>query len=296
MRDKTLQAGLWAAASAYGLWGVLPLYIKFVGFASPWEILAQRIVWSIPCALAAVLAFRAWPATWSLLGQKRTLAWLGLSAALIAVNWAVYVWAVANAKVMEASLAYFITPLVQVGVGVLAFKEPMSRWQGAALALAAAGVVVQGIAMQAPPWVALVLCISWTSYGLIRKIVPAPAAGGLLVETLALAPLAALGLAWLSAQPTGIAFDDNVDRAILLALTGVATAAPLMLFAFGARRLRLSTIGILQFIAPSLQFLIGLVSGELFTPMHALSFGLIWVGLILFVFPLARGAKSAVAL
>lgn len=283
MLSADARAGLWAAAAAYGIWGLLPLYLKLVGFASPWEVLAQRIVWSLPFAAVAVWAFRAWADTRKAATDPAALPWLFASAALISVNWGVYVWAVANDRVIEASLAYFLTPIVQVAAGVLLFREPLSRMQAGALALATLGVVVQGVALGEPPWVALVLCLTWSSYGLIRKKAPAPATGGLLIETAILA-LPALGLLWwLSGTPQGVAIDDGPTQGVLLALTGLATAAPLMLFAFGARRLRMTTIGLLQFIAPTLQFFTGLAFGEAFTPLRGVSFALIWLGLALFL-------------
>lgn len=283
MMTDQARAGLWAAASAYVLWGLLPLYLKAVGFASPWEVLAQRVLWSIPFALAAVLMFKVWRETWAAMKAPGALLWLTASAALISINWGVYVSAVANHQVIEASLAYFLTPIVQVAFGVLLFKERLAPLQAAALALAAAGVLVQGLALGAAPWVALVLCATWSTYGLIRKRLPIPAAGGLLVET-ALLALPALGmLMWLSTTPAGLAIDDGPGQGVLLALTGFATALPLILFAFGARRLQFTTIGLLQFIAPTLQFVTGVAYGEPFTPLRALSFGLIWTGLALFL-------------
>lgn len=283
MLTTEARAGLWAAATAYGIWGLLPLYLKFVGFASPWEVLAQRILWSLPFAVAAVIAFRAWADTRKAATDPNALPWLFASSALISVNWGVYVWAVANDRVIEASLAYFLTPIVQVAAGVLVFREPLSRAQAAALALATLGVVIQGLALGEPPWVALVLCLTWSSYGLIRKQAPAPATGGLLIETAILALPALAVLWWVSGQGPGLAIDDGPAAFTLLALTGLATAAPLMLFAFGARRLRLTTIGLLQFIAPTLQFATGLAFGEPFTALRAMSFALIWVGLALFL-------------
>jgi chloramphenicol-sensitive protein RarD len=298
MNSPSLQAearaGLLAAGGAYFLWGVLPLYLKQVAFASAWEVLALRVLWSAPCALAAMFVMRSAQETLSAMKDKDVLRALFLSSFVIAINWGLYVWAVANDKVMEASLAYFLTPLVNVAFGVVLFSERLSRLQQLALALAAAGVVLQGVALAALPWVALILCATWSTYGLIRKQAPVPAAGGLLVETVLLAAPAALMLAWV-AHSAPLATSQSGANFWLLALAGPATALPLVLFAFGARRLPFSTLGLLQYIAPTLQFLVGLAYGELFTPMRAASFALIWFALAIFTFDAINKERQRVA-
>jgi chloramphenicol-sensitive protein RarD len=276
------RAGFIAALSAYSLWGVLPLYLKFVGFAGPWEILAQRILWSLPAAGAAMLFTGGARETRDAVARPGVFFALCLSAIFIAGNWSIFVWAIANNHVIDASLAYFLTPLVNVAFGVVLFKERLTRLQGVAIALAAVGITAQALAVGAFPWIALSLCASWSAYGLVRKQAPVPAGGGLLVETMVLAPLAALGLWWLAGHG-GLAFDDSPPRAVLLMLLGLATGIPLMLFAFGARRLRFSTLGMLQFIAPSFGFLIGVAYGEPVTPLRLAGFGLIWLGLAAFM-------------
>lgn len=283
MNDPHAEArtGFVAAFSAYTIWGVLPLYLKLVGFASPWEVLAQRVLWSLPAAGLGVMLMGGLAETRRAIAQPGVVRALMVSSVFIAANWAIYVWAVANEHVIEASLAYFLTPLVNVAFGVVLFKERLTRAQAGALALAAAGIAVQAAALGAFPWIALALCGSWSIYGLVRKQAPVPAAGGLLVETLILAPVAGLGLWWL-AGAQGLSFDDSPMRATLLALSGIATAFPLILFAFGARRLRFSTLGMLQFIAPTAQFLIGVAYGEPLTPLRLLSFLMIWAGLVAF--------------
>jgi chloramphenicol-sensitive protein RarD len=277
-----IRAGFIAATAAYAIWGVLPVYLKLVGFASPWEILASRILWSIPAAGLLVMLTGGFRETARAIAQPGVLRALLLSSVFIAVNWAIYVWAVANARVIEASLAYFLTPLVNVAFGVTLFNERLTRFQAGALALAAAGIVAQAAALGAVPWVSLALCATWSAYGLVRKQAPVPAAGGLVVETLILAAPSALTLWWLATHGSGLAFDDSASNATLLALSGVATALPLILFAFGARRLRFSTLGMLQFIAPSIQFLLGVAWGEPLTPLRIASFALIWAGLAVF--------------
>jgi chloramphenicol-sensitive protein RarD len=194
-------------------------------------------------------------------------------------------------RVIESALAYFLTPLVAVGVGVMFFGERITRAQIAALVLAGVGIIVQGFAVGAPPWMALALCATWSTYAVIRKRAPVPAAVGLLVETVALAPVCA-GLLWWAAQSAPLQFGSSWQHTLLLALSGPATALPLMAFTFGARRVSFVTIGLLQFIAPSLQFMTGIAFGEPFTLMRGVSFGIIWAGLALFSWDTLRRARA----
>jgi chloramphenicol-sensitive protein RarD len=220
------------------------------------------------------------------------LATLAVSACFIFVNWGLYVWLVLSQRVIESALAYFLAPLVAVGAGVLFFRERITVAQIAALALALVGIVVQGFALGAPPWMALALCATWSTYAIIRKQAQVPAAVGLFIETLALMPLC-VGLLWWAAQSAPLAFGTSASHSILLALAGPATALPLMAFTFGARRVSFVTIGLLQFLAPTLQFATGIAFGEPFTPLRAASFALIWVGLAIFAWDTIRRARMA---
>lgn len=288
---ETRRVGLIAAASAYFIWGLLPGFLKLLHFANPNEILAARILFSIPAAALAVAFTGGFRAAWAAWRQPGMVRALTLSAMLVGLNWWIYVWAVANERVIEASLAYFLTPLVNVAFGVALFNERLNRMQVAALSLAAAGVLVQGIALGAPPFVALALCATWSLYGLVRKQAPTPAAAGLLGETLILAAPAAAGLMFLQ-QSQGLALTESPLQFWLMALSGPATAIPLILFAFGARRLPFTTLGLLQYIAPSMQFLLGVAYGELLTPLRLASFVLIWGGLALFSWNALRPRKA----
>ena len=291
------RAGFIAAFAAYGIWGVLPLYLHLVGFANPWEILGMRILWSIPASIVGVLLMGGFAETRRAIAQPGVLRALALSSLFIAGNWAIYVWAVAAHHVIEASLAYFLTPLVNIAFGVALFGERLTWPQMLALGLAALGIAAQGVALGAIPWVSIALCATWSLYGLVRKQAPVPAAGGLLVETLMLTIPSALGLWWLSTTKTGLAFDDSAHNAALLALSGVATALPLILVAFGARRLRFSTLGMLQFLAPTAQFLIGVAYGEPLTPLRISGFAVIWAGLAIFTWDaVSRERRRLVAL
>ncbi len=279
-----VRVGVIAAIGAYAAWGILPAYLRLVEFADPLEVLALRIFWTIPAALVAIAATSGWRRG---LREVRAalrppvLGALCVSAVFILVNWGLFVWAVAQERLLEGSLAYFLAPLVGVGLGVALFRERISRAQLAALALAGVGVVVMGLALGAPPWIAIGLCATWSVYALVRKQTPVPAAVGLLVETLVLVLPAGALLAWV-AHTSGLKTDDSAANMALLALSGPATATPLILFSLAARRVRFATLGMLQYIAPTGQFLLGLLWGEPFTALHAASFTLIWIGLACF--------------
>jgi chloramphenicol-sensitive protein RarD len=293
--DADRRNGFIAATFAYTFWGFLPLYLHLLTFADVREVLGQRVLWCVPAAIIAVIAMSGWRNGWREIRaalNPRMLATLATSACFIFVNWGLYVWLVMTHRVIESSLAYFLTPLVAVAVGVLLYKERITGAQTAALALALVGIVVQGLALGTPPWMALALCATWSMYIVIRKQAPVPAAVGLLVETVVLAPIAA-GFLWWAAQSAPLSFGTSPSHSILLALAGPATAIPLTAFSFGARRVSFTTLGLLQFLAPTLQFATGLAFGEPFTPLRAASFAVIWVGLALFSWDTLRRARMA---
>ncbi len=287
------RAGFIAAASAYVIWGFLPLYLKLLATIDVREVLAQRILWAAPAAFIAIFIMSGWRAGWREIAtafRPRMLATLTASACFIFVNWGLYVYLVLNERVIESALAYFLAPLVSVAVGVLFFREKITTPQIIALALALVGVVVQGIALGSPPWMALALCATWSTYAVIRKRAPVPAAVGLFIESLALAPVA-IGLLFWAASEAPLAFSADWTTAILLAIAGPVTAIPLMAFAFGARRVSFVTLGLLQFLAPTLQFTTGIVFGEDFTFLRGVSFALIWAGLAFFSWDTLRRAR-----
>jgi chloramphenicol-sensitive protein RarD len=292
--ESEQRAGFLAAAAAYVMWGFLPLYLKLLQDVDVREVLAQRILWCVPAALVAVFVMSGWRRGLSEIGaalKPRMLATLAASACFIFVNWGLYVWLVLQARVIESALAYFLAPLVSVAIGVAFFGEKIRGPQVVALILALIGVIVQGIAVGAPPWAALALCATWSVYAVIRKRAAVPAATGLLMETLALLPLAA-GLIYWTSQSAALSFGADWGHTIVLALAGVVTAIPLMAFAFGARRVSFTTLGLLQFLAPSLQFATGIIFGEPFTLLRGISFALIWAGLGFFAWDTLRRAKQ----
>ena len=283
--------GIAATLSAFIVWGLMPLYFRAVGSVPPFEIVAHRMLWSV-LFLAGLLAFV--PATGGLRGlgaiwrQPRLLATLALTALLTGSNWLVFVWSVDAGRVLEAALGYFINPLVSVLLGRLFLGERLRPLQRLAVAVAAAGVAWRVWELGSLPWIPLFLAGSFGLYGLLRKRAPVDAVRGLFVETLIVAPLAAAWLLW-QAQRGALGFGADPLIDALLPLAGVLTAIPLMLFAFGARRLPLATVGFLQYIAPSINLLVAVfVFGEPFDRAQLLSFGLIWTALAIYTVDLLR--------
>ncbi len=281
-KDAEIRSGLFAATAAYGLWGFLPLYFQLLGDMPPLVILAHRIVWSVPTALILVLAAGKGAEFSGLLRRPQMLLTLLASSLAIATNWTIYIWAVTNDRILEGSLGYYINPLIAFLFAAMFFGERFRPLQLVAIGVAAMGVVNQTLVVGAFPWVSLSLALSFAIYGAIRKTTAVDSRVGFGAEALLLAPAALLYLGFF--LPEGIEAFGSGDPGLiaLLVLAGPLTATPLILFAIGARRLRLSTIGILQYIAPSVQFAIGLAMGEAFTMGHAVTFGLIWTGVVLF--------------
>ena len=278
------RGALIAGIACYTLWGVLPLYLRAVAHAgaSPLEIIAHRAAWSVPWAGLLVLLAGQRRQVLDVFRTPRTLGLLTLSALLIAGNWGLFVWAVANGHIMESSLGYYINPLLNMAMGAVLFRERLDLFGKTAIGLAVAGVLVQGLALGHPPLISLALALSFGFYGLIRKQVAAEAQTGLFVECLVLLVPAAGYIVWLQTHGAGH-FLAGPGLTALLALAGPVTVVPLALFAWAARRLPLSTVGFLQFIGPTLQFIIGAEGGERLTPAIIASFSLIWLGVLVFV-------------
>lgn len=282
--QTSIRNGLLAAAGAYVLWGFLPVFFKTLGDVPPLMILAHRIVWSVPTAVVLVAVAGKLGEIAAVLRRPSATLALAASGLAIAANWTIYIWAVTQGRVLEGSLGYFINPLISFLFAALLFGERFSKLQLAALAIAALGVVNQTVIVGQFPWVALSLAVSFAVYGVIRKRVAVDARVGFALEAIFLAPFAIAYLLFLLPPGIEVFADGSLKHILLFIAAGPVTAAPLILFAFGARRLRLSTVAVLQYIGPSLQFLIGLAYGEAFTPAHAVTFGLIWGGAALFTF------------
>jgi len=277
--SATPRAALVSAFGCYVMWGFMPLLFMAqaaAGFDSL-EILAHRALWAVAVAGLLVLLAGQGGQVRAALTNPKTLGWLVLSTALIGVNWGLYVWATTHEATLEASLGYYINPLLNMVVGLWLFREKIDRWGWVAIGLAAVGVLFQTLALGRPPWISLVLAFSFASYGVIRKRVPIDAQAGLLVECLLLVPFGLAWVLWLQHTGSGVAFNSPVNTAWAL-LNGPATVLPLALFAWSARRLPLSTIGFIQFLAPTLQFAVGVWAGEALTPLRVISFVFIWGG------------------
>jgi chloramphenicol-sensitive protein RarD len=282
--------GVLFGIAAYLSWGFLPVYFKHLPGVLPTEVVAQRVLWSVLLLAALIAGARRWPHLRSEIAYTQSLKILTASALMIGANWLIYIWAIGANHVLETSLGYFLNPLVNVMMGVVLLKERLTRAQGVAVALAGAGVAELAAGASSGLWISLALAGTFATYGLLRKIAPVESLEGLTIETILLAPIAALYLGWLTAGGE-LAFGTDPQLSSLLALSGVMTAVPLLVFAAAVRRLRYSTLGLLQYIAPTIQFLLAvLVYGEPLTRAHIVCFVLIWAGLAVFA---ADGLRRA---
>ena len=281
--------GITAALTAYVIWGVVVVYWKLMPGVPAWEILAHRVVWCLAFLAPIVLALGRWPAIVAALSSWRSLTALVVSSLLIAMNWGIFIWAVQQGRIVETALGYYINPLLAILIGVVMLGERLSRWRTVAFGLAAAGVAVQAVALGGLPWIALVLASSFAVYGYVRKVVNVQALDGLFVETMLTAPLAGL-LMWHLAGTGELRF-GHVDMATTLLMMGAGpvTAIPLWLFAVAARGVRMSTIGFLQYVAPTISLVIAVwVYDEPFGWVRMVSFGLIWAALAVVTFEMFR--------
>ena len=285
------RVGYLLGIGAYAYWGFLPIYFKMVKSVEPIAIVAQRVVWSLLVLGFLVGAVRGWPAVRKALADRRARSLLALSALLIAVNWLFYVYAVNSGHILAGSLGYYLNPLANILLGRFFLKEKVSRLQWIAVAIAAAGIAVLAAGALGQLWISLILCASFSSYGLVRKIVAADALTGLAIETGFLLP-AALTYLVLTHVPDSPLLAPTPHVSLLLGLSGIISTIPLLLFAGAARRLPYSTLGMLQFLAPTLQFLLAVfLYGEPFTRAHAIAFAAIWTALALYAAALFTAAR-----
>ena len=281
-------AGFFYGLGAYGLWGILPIYFKLMPSVGPFAIVAHRILWSLPFLAMLIVARRGWSRLAGVVCDRKTLLTLAASAALIGVNWTLYTYAVVRGHILAASFGYYLNPIANVLLGRFVLGERLSRLQWTAVAIAAAGISVLAAGALGQLWISLTLCVSFALYGLLRKVVAADPLDGLVVETALLSPLALLYLTMLAGSGARLFAPDRFETSLLL-LSGVATTTPLLLFTAAARRLRYSTLGMIQFLAPTLQFLIAvLLYGEHFSIAHAIAFGAIWTALSCYLVALLR--------
>ncbi len=276
--------GFFAALAAFMIWGTLPIYIHQLAPTQALEIMAHRVIWACVFVFTYLAIKGQVGKVWAALGDPKARLRLAASAGLISINWLVYVWAASNGHVVEASLGYFITPLVSVLLGVFVLKERLSRWQWLAVSLAALGVLWLTLQVGRPPWIALALASSFGLYGLIRKQVAVESVIGLGVEVLLIAPVMLIFLAYQFASGSMTFAHHSLYVDVFLVLGGAITVIPLVLFAYGVRRTPLSTVGILQYVGSTLQLVTGVFYfHEPFTPVQAVGFGLIWTALVIYI-------------
>lgn len=275
--------GFLLALSAYLLWGLLPFYIKAVGHLPILEVVAHRIIWSVPIAAAVLVWLGRTGDFLTAIRSPRMLAMAALTAFLISINWSIYLWAIVYDRTVEAALGYYINPLVNVVVGALLLGEKLDRWQIVAVALATVAVTILTVETGVLPWISLALAFSFAAYGYFRKTLPIGPSQGFLLEVMILSVPAIAYAIYLAATGQGHFISGGAVDTWLLLGCGAVTAVPLLLFGFGARLLRFSTIGIMQYIAPTIVFLIAVfIFKEPFGSSQAIAFGLIWAALAIY--------------
>lgn len=290
--ETDFRDGVVAALAAYLIWGFLPVYFKTVGTVDPLEVLTHRVIWAVPFGAVILTMRRQWPEVKRALTHRAMLAWLSLSALFIGLNWFVYIWAIQDERIFETSLGYYINPLTNMLVGVFLFGERLRSFQLLAVALAAIGVLILTVSGGEVPWVALFLALSFTVYAVIRKKVVIGGMPGLFVETLLLAPLALIWFAWISTSGQTMFASGDSMLTFWLMMAGPITALPLLCFALAARRLPLTTIGFMQFLAPTLQFGTGVYYGETLTTAHMICFSFIWIAVLVFSLDAVRTGRK----
>lgn len=287
--------GVLLAVSAYGLWGLFPLYFKLLQAAGPVEIIGHRIVWSFVFCLAGVVLFRQWGQLVEVLRNPRLYLRLAVGGVLVSVNWLVYVWAVVNDHIVDAALGYFVNPLVTVSLAVIVLRERLRTGQKVAVGVGLAAVIVIAVGYGQVPWVSLVLAFSFGTYGLVKnrvggKVTPLV---GLTAETSVLTPLAGGYLMWLQATGHSSLLGHGTVHTVALLAAGAVTAIPLLLFAGAAARIPLSMLGLIQYLTPVLQFSIGVwINHESMPLARWVGFGLVWVALVVLAIDSVRGARA----
>jgi chloramphenicol-sensitive protein RarD len=284
------QTGLVLGLLAYALWGVLPLYFKVIAVVAPFDIVAHRVLWSLPFLALLIGLSRGWPRLGEAVADPRTLGILFVTALLIAGNWLLYVSAINSGHVLAASFGYYLNPIANVLLGRFVLKEKLNRMQWTAVAIAAAGIAVLAAGALGQLWISLTLCATFASYGLLRKVVRADAITGLGIETAILLPVALLWLAWRHSIGVDVMGTTPTLTGLLL-LAGIVSTTPLLLFTAASKRLPYSTLGMLQFIAPTLQFLIAILYGEPLRTAHLIAFPAIWIALGLYVSAMLRAPR-----
>lgn len=290
---SSTSAGVLYALGAYGIWGFAPAYWKALEAVPATQILAHRVLWSMLVGLLLLLLTRSGSEFRSVLGSRRHLLPMLASAALIGTNWLTFIWAVETDRILDTSLGYYINPLINVFFGMVFLRERLRPWQIVAVLLAAAGVLQMVFSLGMLPWISLVLAVTFALYGLVRKVAPVMPVVGLTLETSLLAPLGGAYLLLVHASGSDAVWHATRGVKILIACTGLLTAVPLLCFNSAAKRLRLSTIGLFQYIAPSTALLLAVfLYGEPFTRIHATTFACVWLALAIYTLDSARAVRG----
>jgi chloramphenicol-sensitive protein RarD len=286
------RAGLLFGLAAYGWWGVMPIYFKLLKAVPSIDIVAHRIVWSLIVLALLTTVARAWDQILAAVKRRKTLAMLFLTSLLIGTNWLLYVYAINSGHILAGSLGYYLNPLANILLGRFILKERLTSLQWAAVAIAAAGIAVLAAGALGTLWISLTLCFSFATYGLLRKIIHVESLAGLTIETALLFPIA-LGWLLLGGAEGRPMFGTGGQETALLVAAGVVSTVPLLCFTAAARRLAYSTVGMLQFIAPTLQFLLAVaIYNEPFTWAHGVAFGCIWTALALYLGAMIRDRRA----
>lgn len=292
IEKKETMVGVWYTIAAYATWGILPLYWKALKHISPQEILAHRILWSFVFMMGLISVTRQWGDLSRTLKDRKKLIYICLSSLVLCANWYIYIWAVNTEKVVQASLGYYINPLISVVLGVIILKERLNLWQIISFIIAFAGVMVLNIGLHVVPWVSLALALSFGLYGLFKKMAGVNSLMGLFLETGFVMPAALLYLVSKKFSLVGLSRETFIPTLLLVLGSGAATSAPLIFFANGVRRIPLSMVGFLQYLSPSLNLILGvLVFKEEFTTIHYISFGLIWFALLIYTLSQTKAVK-----
>jgi chloramphenicol-sensitive protein RarD len=282
-KERSALMGFIYGLAAYIAWGFLPLYWKLLDLIPATEILAHRITWSFFFVLIMIIVQGQWDSFKSILRDINTLKRLMVASMLITINWGTYIWAVNNGHVIEASMGYYINPLIVVLLGVMVLKEKLNLWQGVSLVFACIGVGIMTVQYGKFPWIAITLALSFGLYGLSKKLIKVSSLMGLATETILIMPLALGFILFNQIQGVGALGSMPIKETILLLCAGVATATPMLWFAKGTKRIQLSTMGFLQYISPTISLILGIVVfKETFTTAHLISFGFIWCGLLIY--------------
>ena len=288
------RSALIAGIAAFGFWGIIPIYWKYLGAVSASEILAHRFVWTTVFLVLLLTLQRRWPEVRGHVRSPRAIAYCIASGLAVSLNWLTFIWAVNAGRVLETSLGYFMTPLVNVLFGAVFLRERLTRLQFASVILVTVAVLNLTFGYGRFPWIALVLCLTWGVYGLLRKQSRTAAIPGLFLETILLTPVAIAFLVMLQMRGTGVSETGDWRLLLLLVSTGIVTGLPLVRFGHAAQHLRLTTIGFLQYLAPSGTFFLGVfLYHEPFTRTHLISFVLIWFALAIFTWEMVRVWRAA---